>query len=381
MYTKESLNRLYNDIAKCIDISDEMFDDAEREYKALGKWIDKQTPDYKICIYPQGSFGLGTIIKPINNADDYDLDLVCQFLERYGFTARELKHGVIKDLLTNFKEIKDKIESKKRCWHVEYIDLPNFHMDVIPAYKYYNHIMITDHNEETDDYEYIGSNPSGYIEWFFDKCAKQRERQYEQYKKEHKEILAQADVEDIKRKKVKTPLQRAVQLLKRHRDVMFKDKDSSIKPISIIITTIAASLYNEDENLVDTLKTILGKAAEWIEQNKKDDCYYIENPSFPDENFADKWNSHPERAIAFFEWVEKAYGDLVDEKLYSKDRISMGNHIKNIFGDETGKNVFANRANKDFEDIKSGALKVDSSTGMLSSAGTIKVMRNHHHGS
>lgn len=78
MYTKEIYNGLLKSIAKCIDISDEMFEAAEKTYKDLGKWIDRETPDYEISIYPQGSFALGTVVRPITNADDYDLDIVCQ---------------------------------------------------------------------------------------------------------------------------------------------------------------------------------------------------------------------------------------------------------------------------------------------------------------
>ena len=43
--------------------------------------MDKETPDYKITIYAQGSFALGTVIKPITDTEDYDLDLVCEFAD------------------------------------------------------------------------------------------------------------------------------------------------------------------------------------------------------------------------------------------------------------------------------------------------------------
>lgn len=95
MYTKEIYNGLLKSIAKCIDISDEMFEAAEKTYKDLGKWIDRETPDYEISIYPQGSFALGTVVHPITNADDYDLDIVCQFKKQYGLTAKELKVDVV----------------------------------------------------------------------------------------------------------------------------------------------------------------------------------------------------------------------------------------------------------------------------------------------
>ena len=115
MYNKSDLNELYRTIAFNIDISDEMFDAAEKEYTNLGKWIDAETPDYKISIFPQGSFGLGTVIKPISNEDDYDLDIVCQFAKDYGLSAKELKIDVVKPLLVRYKKSSKGIINKRRC--------------------------------------------------------------------------------------------------------------------------------------------------------------------------------------------------------------------------------------------------------------------------
>lgn len=380
MYSKDALNDLYREIARNIDISDEMFDDAETTYKDLGKWIDAQTPDYEIIIYPQGSFALGTVVRPISNTDDYDLDIVCQFKEHYGLNARELKVNVVKPLLSMYKKSSRDIEEKRRCWHVEYEDVPNFHMDVIPAYSYLHRIEITDHDEENDSYGYIGSNPAGYVEWFFKSCAKQHTRLYEQYIKEHKTVVMQADIEDVKRRKVKTPLQRVIQLLKRHRDVAFSNDESGNKPISIIITTIAATLYEEEDNIFDALNNILTKAPKWIMDNRRNGLYFIENPSYSGENFADKWNDHPERATAFFKWIRTAKEDLTDGKLMEYSRIDMGRHTIKCFGEKTGQTIFSQKADADHAAIKAGILKIDTTSGNLSTKGTITVPPSHHFG-
>ena len=163
MYTKDQLNDLYERIVKDINISDELFDAAEQEYNALGAWIDRETPTYKISIYPQGSFALGTVIKPIKGTDDYDLDLVCEFAQQYDLSARTLKCSVVKPLLQRYRKTKTEIEEKRRCWHVEYEDVPNFHMDVIPAIYHSEYIDITDHDEEKNSYEYISN---GYYEGY-----------------------------------------------------------------------------------------------------------------------------------------------------------------------------------------------------------------------
>ena len=165
MYTREDLNVLYNKIAESIDISETLFDQAEEYYKKLGAWMDKETPIYRITVYAQGSFALGTIIKPLTDKDDYDLDLVCEFANYYGLDAKSLKVKVVKPLLDRYDEV-TKIEEKRRCWQVVYKNRSNFHMDIIPSVNKINHISITDKNDKESSYEYIGSNPKGYMEWF-----------------------------------------------------------------------------------------------------------------------------------------------------------------------------------------------------------------------
>lgn len=380
MYSTNAINDLYRRIGLAIDISDEMFEKAVAEYEALGKWIDKETPQYKISIYPQGSFALGTVVRPINDSDDYDIDLVCEFEQSYALTAQELKVNTVKPLLLRYKRVDGEIEEKRRCWHVEYEDVPNFHMDIIPAYKDRSIIQITEHDEQRNNYSYIGSNPAGYTRWFFKRCERQSTRLYENYVREHKLVVAQADVEKVKRLKVKTPLQRAIQLLKRHRDIMFSDRDEKLKPISIIITTVAAQLYQEEDSVYETLRNFLNKAPAYILMKKQNGMFYIENPSYAGDNFANKWNEHPDRAEAFFEWLEKAKKDLTGEWLEKSTTIEMASNIKKMLGMNTGNKVFSDIANESHAAIKAGTLKVDPTTGTVSKAGTISIPKNHHYG-
>ena len=72
-YTRQEINDLFSSILTDLDISADMFNKARAEYEALGAWIDKESDEYAVKIYPQGSFALGTVIKPISGKDDYDL--------------------------------------------------------------------------------------------------------------------------------------------------------------------------------------------------------------------------------------------------------------------------------------------------------------------
>lgn len=382
MYSKDELNNLYERIVKDIDISDSLFDDAEREYIALGRWIDKETPTDKVSIYPQGSFALGTVIKPIKGTDDYDLDLVCEFDLQHYLSPRALKHSVVKPLLERYRKTKGDIVEKRRCWHVEYEDLSNFHMDVVPAVLYPGRIDITDHDEESDVYEYIGSNPKGYIKWFQGRMAARRKALREQYCLEHSDtIKCQADIEALKEYHYKTPLQKAIQLLKRHRDILFENDSQHIKPISIIITTIAAELYNNEDNIIDALSGILSGAERYIRAHMVYGEYRIENPSYTGENFADKWNEHPERAEAFFAWVNKAREDLISPKLYGFTRVQMADNIKTSLGEVTHNRVFRQIAEDERRAIAENSVKLDPTSGKISATGSIEIPRNHHYGS
>lgn len=100
---------------------------------------------------------------------------------------------------------------------------------------------ITDN--KTDNYNHITqnwpiSNPEGYAQWF-----ESRMRLGVDFV-----AINKAHYEELPFFKRKTILQRSVQILKRHRDIMFQ-KNDDVKPVSIIITTLAARAYQGEREL------------------------------------------------------------------------------------------------------------------------------------
>lgn len=342
MYQKD-FEELLNKIADSINISEEMFDSAEMEYKKIGEWISKNTPQYDIKIYPQGSFALGTVVKPYDKEDEYDLDLVCEYQRRYGFSPKDLKKREVYSILSRYARVKH-ITEKRRCWQVTYEHNTHFHMDIIPAVLADRHIDIT--NQITSDsYEYIGSNPKEYIEWF-------RKKQSAKYTAIRSQILFEmrrnrkvfnAEVESVKEYKIKTPLQKAIQILKRHRDILFAEDENNTKPVSIIITTIAAELYHNENTIHDTLNNFLCNAKKYIEDHKVEGVYHIDNPTYTGgekENFADKWKKHPERAEAFLNWLDDAKHDLIDAILESEDEAEIVTLVESCLGNRVANAIF-----------------------------------------
>jgi hypothetical protein len=119
--------------------------------------------------------------------------------------------------------------------------------------------------------------------------------------------LLEANVEDVPEWQVRTPLQRVVQILKRHRDVMFRN-NLGVRPVSILITTLAAKAYGNEPELVDAIQGILQGLDKHIEN--RGDKWWVENPAEPDENFAERWNEYPERREAFCKWLDQARHDF-----------------------------------------------------------------------
>ncbi len=118
-----------------------------------------------------------------------------------------------------------------------------------------------------------------------------------------------AKIDDLPTHRWKTPLQQGVQFLKRHRDVMF-EKNSEVKPISVILTTLAGRAYKGESDIYETLKGILSRMEGFIQPFSP----RIANPVNPKEDFADKWNTRKGRELGlernFRLWVRQAKSDL-----------------------------------------------------------------------
>ena len=180
-----------------------------------------------------------------------------------------------------------------------------FHLDVLPAIPDAaavsdSAILLTDR----DLHHWQESDPIRYAEWFLVERTP-----WEVTVRASAELATRLDVsvENVPRFLVRTPLQRAVQVAKRHRDVHFRSSPQ-LRPPSVLITTLIAMGYEGETSLREILERFLEVAPDLVES--RDGIWWVPNPVAEGENFADKWNSHPERRAAFWEWVEALQSDL-----------------------------------------------------------------------
>lgn len=318
------IGKKLEEIANLIAIPKSKYEEAENHYKAVGEWLAGENSDlarYNPDIYAQGSFALGTAIKPIGR-EEYDVDAVCKLdLSLCNITQAELKH-LVGNRLKAHDKYKGMLEEKRRCWALNYSDSSKFHLDILPAipdnevhfnintYRNYNSVealYITD-NEKEDyskiSYNWLKSNPKDYAKWF-------KERMF-LTNQQNRVINCCESVDDLPLFRKTTILQKTIQLLKYHRNLKYSQHEH--KPISIIITTLAAKAYSGENNIYDAMKNIVSNMSQYIERRGNE--YWIANPVNSDENFADKWNKEPIKATVFFDWLSglnNIFHDLLSE--------------------------------------------------------------------
>lgn len=323
-------------IAAAIDIPPEIYEQVVSRYQSIGGWLERPNSTikgYNPYVAPQGSFLIGTANKPVSDTDEIDVDLICRLnASKSEMSQKDLKLSVGKEVIAYAaaNNMNHDPENKRRCWTLKYADQRNFHVDVLPcipdAETYRTRLSQRGYGELADDeritqqaiaitddkeanYEHIAedwptSNPLGYAAWFMQQMA-------ELIRLEKQALFERgspyAKVEDIPDHAVKTTLQKVIQLLKRHRDTMFAD-DAEHKPISILITTLAALSYNNETSLVEALTSILAQMDSHIEDI--DGVKWVRNPVNPDENFADKWAEIGAKERNFYKWLDAVRRDF-----------------------------------------------------------------------
>ena len=343
MESKQNIDRMYRKIAAEIEISPTEADKAKESYEAVGKFLNNNIKQYDIRVFPQGSFRLGTVIKPISDKDEYDIDLVATIDNKFT-SAKELKN-IVGDVLKASDRYSKKIEEGKRCWTIEYTESANYHMDILPTmrsntYSDTKELIMTHKEDENSEYEFKQTNPEAYYDWFLKRMEEEKKKLTEDYA-----IRNKLEIVDVPEYKIKTTLQIAIEILKRYRDIKFQEMPD-IKPISIILTTLMAKIYTGKENVYELIEKFSKEYSMYLEKDANGDIL-IKNPVNESENFADKWPKYPERKVAFFQFMNELKEDLVVNSILLEGNMrEQADTYKKLFGENMVNRVYENIANE-----------------------------------
>lgn len=316
------LDDLLDRMAESLQLDKTRYELMIQHYEAIKKWI--QTDEvffkpFKYELYPHGSVRIRTTVKPIGK-DEFDLDIALHLKMQWTNHTPEKIYSELKRRLSESAIYKEKMELKNRCIRLNYSG--DFHMDILPG--------IQESHWDEDKLRvpdrllgyWVSSNPRGYAKWFLNKANTVKISLLE--KALRAENLPSNDYED------KKPLQRAVQLIKRYRDIFFQD-DDTFKTSSIVLTTIVGLYYNGEESIFLTVENIINKIRQHTFYNSS--RIKVLNPVNPDEDFTDKWEREPGYYQAFRAFCEHLFEQWQELKK-ENGIITEGKILKGLFGDD-----------------------------------------------
>jgi len=326
------LDELLSRIAAKLQITKTQKEEAETRYLSIGEWLEKEDCLLAAAhpqIYSQGSFRIGTTVKP-KRYDEYDIDLVCELQLDY----KQCDPMKLLDVV--YKRIKEHgtygpmAERKNRCIRINYAN--EFHMDILPGLPDYEKGNASLKVPDRTQHSWKASNPKGYARWFDSK----------------KEILPikiyEEKIEPLPIERRKYPLQIIVQLLKRQRDIAFSDKSDDLRPISIVLTTLAAHNYYGQLSVANGLDLILTKVSDSIPDYGR---LIVRNPTNAEEDLSEKWDDNPKAYLQFVDWIQelkKKWAQLINltpPDVYIDLKKMFGENVTNDvireFSDDTNK--------------------------------------------
>lgn len=236
-----------------VNLNQARLDRLQTAVGAVDAYLKDNLPGYQ-KMEPQGSYALGTLIKPVDTNDEYDADIQIVMNPNSSWRPKDYLDAVYRTLRGN-ETYAGKLRLKTRCVTVDYAG--QFHLDVVPRItsggKHHVCNRTTDRFEETDG--------TGYRDWF-----------------------------NEKNRITGGNLKRVVRLLKHLRD---HKNNYTVK--SILLTTLAGNaIYPSDEGtegvstVADTLVTVLSRVDDFLQRhpNMPD----IKNPVLPTETFNRHWD-------------------------------------------------------------------------------------------
>ena len=202
----------------------------------------------------QGSYALDTLIKPVDDNDEYDADIQIVMNPNPNWQPKDYVNEIHRTLKKN-QNYADKLRLKTRCVTVDYAG--DFHLDVVPRVTVggKHHVCNRTDNvlEETDG--------TGYRDWF-----------------------------NEKNRITGGNLKRVVRLLK-----YLRDHKNNYTAKSILLTTLAGNtIKSSDEGteavstVADTLVTVLTRMNDFLQQHPY--MPEIRNPVLPTETFNRHWD-------------------------------------------------------------------------------------------
>ncbi|HEV7300646.1 MAG TPA: hypothetical protein VGN72_14875 [Tepidisphaeraceae bacterium] len=274
--------------------------------------------------------------------------------DKYLISPVTLFHNVL-DRMQAHETYRGMMSVDARCIILTYER--QYRLEIVPAVPSFEDgptgLVIPDRERR----EWVKTDPKRYINWFAAQALPMVEQR------------AMASVQPLPPNVSsfeKTMLQRVVQLFKRRRDVHFDGCENT--PRSIVLTTINADFYGQENNLLDAIMNNLDR----IEQKARNESGIrsVPCPTNPAENLAADWQANYKLYLDFLAFVGEFKAKMIQlQRERSMTKIAA---LLNDLFDPTGSGI-VNNAVKTYTDRyatarSSGDIRMTRATSALTTA-------------
>lgn len=269
---------------------------AVERYKAVCRFIEREGSvlEHRVSsFYPQGSMAIDATISTRGTDDEYDLDTVVEIAG--GSEGPEALLDLLETALTGYPV--SRIERKTRCITLYYAD--GMHLDVTPARRLAlaekEGVIAHAKQGRPHEHRYVPMNAFGFCSWYNDRTPVEERFAIALNKAlyaRHGLAFDAAEVEEVPEQTlliVKSVTTVALQLIKRHRNILYAS-DKGRMPPSVMLSCHAGHAAVPGMSLAEMVIRQARWTARAIDQaTRRHAPIDVPNPVFSQERFTDRW--------------------------------------------------------------------------------------------
>ena len=293
------MTRRVNDFNKFmrehVNLNPSRYERLKRSDKAVSEYLSQNLVGFRRS-ERQGSYALGTTIRPVKDTDEYDVDRLVYVEYDSSKGPKDYIDDVYRCLKAN-GNYSDKVQKNTRCVTVNYAG--EFKIDVVPCITYNGNHLIC--NRKTNEYEV--TDGTGFRDWFNEKNR-----------------ITNGNLKLVTR------------LLKYLRD----HKNTFTAP-SVLLTTLIGNTVHDWEGdtdfktLPDALLTVISRIDDFLRSHPT--MPEIRNPALPSETFTRHWD---QAKYSHFRDMVSSYARRIKEAYSDEDEQSSVRKWRDLFGDGFG---------------------------------------------
>ena len=278
-----------------VNLNPSRYERLKRSDKAVSEYLSQNLVGFRRT-ERQGSYALGTTIRPVKDTDEYDVDRLVYLEYDSSKDPKDYIDDVYRCLKAN-GNYAGKVQKNTRCVTVNYAG--EFKIDVVPCITYNGNHLIC--NRKTNEYEV--TDGTGFRDWF-----------------------------NEKNRVTNGNLKLVTRLLK-----YLRDHKKTFTAPSVLLTTLIGNTVHDREGdtgfktLPDALLTVISRIDDFLRSHPT--MPEIRNPALPSETFTRHWD---QAKYSHFRDMVSSYARRIEEAYSDDDEQSSVTKWRDLFGDGFG---------------------------------------------